>query len=149
MRGTRFAIPSAVKSQQKPTSNTPPETRLKRDRVEFIFLPLRRAPRLRGSPRGRRPTYTVGRQPLVLAALLGLCSIGFGNGRRLFDRIRRELIRKVRTERRERGEDEWPSPRFSLAAALAAPKRKPRHLTDGRGFGARALNGAQALCGEL
>ena len=45
MRGTRFAIPSAVKSQQKPTSNTPPETRLKRGRVEFIFLPLRRAPR--------------------------------------------------------------------------------------------------------
>lgn len=33
--------------------------------------------------------------------------------------------------------------------ALAAAKRKPRHITDGRGFGAQALNGAQALCGEL
>ena len=55
--------------------------------------------------------------------------------------MRRELIRKVRTERRERGEDEWPSPRFSLAA----PKRKPRHLTDGRGFGARALGRSMAL----
>ena len=81
----------------------------------------------------------------VLATLLGLRSIGFGNGWRLFDRMRRELMRKVRTEKRERGEGEWPSPRFSLAA----PKRKPRRLTDGRGFGAQALNGAQALCGEL
>lgn len=49
----------------------------------------------------------------------------------------------------EAGAEVQPTHTAGRCAALAAAKRKPRHLTDGRGFGAQAFNGAQALCGEL
>lgn len=78
-------------------------TRLKRGRVEFIFLPLGRAPRREVRPEDGRQTFTR-REESVLVALLRLPEIGFHNDECLLDRIRRELIRKVRTEKRERGE---------------------------------------------